>query len=65
MGEILAKSKFNFDPTSTLLWKDVKIFKNKVVLKIKLPKTSNKTELLYLFPFANKKLCPVTAIKKL
>jgi hypothetical protein len=52
MGEILAKSKFNFDPTSTLLWKDVKIFKNKIVLKIKLPKTT------LSFPVCKQKTLP-------
>jgi hypothetical protein len=65
MGELLANLKFYFDLKSTLLWKDVYFSKEKIVLRIKSPKSSKSIEKLYVFPFAKKSLCPFRALKKL
>ena len=66
MGELVSSSKFEFDSLSTLLWEDIKFKKSYCKIHIKSPKSNNPSgDTIYLFPFPNKKLCPVKALCKL
>jgi len=66
-GEILPQNEKSFNPSDTLLWKDVKIFDDDhVLLHIKC--TKNKTrggEFVDIFGFEGHGVCPVKALKKL
>jgi hypothetical protein len=65
MGEILANLSSDNDDRGPLTWGDVKLKKSKVKLQIKLSKTSNVPEYLYVFCLDNKKFCPVAALQAL
>jgi hypothetical protein len=65
LGEMLCHSETSFDPTSTLIWDDVKfIDHDTVLLHLKLPKSNAEHgEFIDLFPFPG--CCPVAALKGL
>jgi hypothetical protein len=60
LGEILPQRGNQFDKTSVLLWQDVKLTKDKVVLHIKLPKTrSSQSRTVVLYKLPDPFFCPV------
>jgi hypothetical protein len=60
LGEILPQKGNQFDKTSVLLWQDVKLTKDKVVLHIKLPKTrSSQSRTVVLYKLSDPSFCPV------
>jgi hypothetical protein len=65
LGEMLCHSETSFDPTSTLVWDDVKFIDHDTVLiHLKLPKSNAEHgEFIDLFPFPG--CCPVAALKGL
>jgi hypothetical protein len=65
MGEILANLSSDNDGKGPLTWRDIKLKKSRVKLQIKLSKTSNVPEYLYVFCLDNKKSCPVAALQAL
>jgi hypothetical protein len=65
MSELLSNSNKHFDKFSTLLWEDVKFYRDKIKVIVKSPKTSKNTNEIYLFKFKNKDLCPVRNFGKL
>jgi hypothetical protein len=65
MGEIVSNVKASFDSTSTLLWDDLQVHKNKLKIRLKNSKTSSEPDFIYLFSLPHKKFCPVSAAKKL
>ena len=66
MGEILCKNDVNFHPKETLLWKDVKLKDDSVLIKIKIPKNRKSDgEYVDLFEYKNRSCCPVSAMKRL
>ena len=66
VGELLSNSEINFDPSHCLLWEDVKIENDEILVHIKNPKVwSKEGEFVDLFPFLDKTCCPVRAIKGL
>ena len=66
MGELLAKSEKVHDPTSDLLWSDIK-FKgtDSVLIQLKIPKSGEYGEFIDLFPFSGYNCCPVRALQAL
>jgi len=66
MGELLSTNVTNFDPDSTLCWKDIRISDLHVLIHVKKPK-NNKTggEFLDVFCVPNESFCPVCALKVL
>jgi hypothetical protein len=68
LGELLSKAEYFFDPTSDLLWKDVKFNDKHILIHIKNPKCKSKEgDFLDIFEFAHKNCCPLlalTALKK-
>ena len=66
MGEILAKSPSSFNPGETLLWSDVSVKKDSIMIHVKIPKNRNKKgEFVDIFEFKGHNCCPVSAIKNL
>jgi len=66
MGELLAEHENYFDRNSTLLWGDIKKFKDEIIVHIKRPKSRNpKGEIVDLFPFPGHNCCPVKALEYL
>jgi len=66
LGEILPQKGDQFDKTSVLLWRDVSLTENKVVLHIKMPKTrSSQSKTVVLYKLSNPKFCPVYNLNKL
>jgi hypothetical protein len=66
LGEILPQKGNQFDKTSVLLWQDVSLTKDKVVLHIKLPKTrSSQSRTVVLYKLSNPVFCPVRYLNKL
>ena len=66
IGELLANSKSSFDPSSTLLWGDLKLRSESCMIHIKNPKSKKKEgEFVDLFEFHNKTVCPVKCLKSL
>lgn len=62
MGEILPKSQ-NFDSKSTLLWQDIKIFEDKIIVHVKSTKTRDKGGVFVdLFLFSGFNCCPVRSL---
>ena len=60
IGELLASSKTTFDPSSTLLWGDVKFNGDSCMIHIRNPKSKKKEgELVDLFNFSDNSVCPV------
>ncbi len=67
LGELLPEGEMTYDPSSTLLWKDV-LFRNNdsILIHIKLPKTSKpQGDFLDLFPFRESGCCPVASLQRL
>jgi hypothetical protein len=67
MGELLSPSESSIDPTSTLTWACVKYIEkeNRFILHVRLPKTGSKEgEFLDILPFPDKRICPVSALKR-
>jgi hypothetical protein len=65
IGELLAKSKWEFDPFSDLTWKDVKLKKKRLEIRVKSPKTGGRDVLSRIFAIDDKDFCAVRAIKRL
>jgi hypothetical protein len=66
LGEILPRKGDQFDKTSVLLWRDVSLTKDKVVLHIKMPKTrSSQSKTVVLYKLSNPKFCPVHHLNEL
>jgi hypothetical protein len=66
LGEILPQKSDQFDKTSVLLWQDVKLTKDKVVLRIKLPKTrSSQSRTVVLYKLPDPFFCPVRHLNDL
>jgi hypothetical protein len=66
LGEILPIEAKKFDKTSTLLWRDVNLEKNKVTLSLNSTKTNSKqSKTIILFDIPEKLFCPVTQLKNL
>jgi len=66
LGEILAKNERNFNQSDILLWSDVKIKDDSILLHIKIPKNRiAKGEFVDIFEFDKHNCCPVKALKKL
>ena len=65
LGELVAEKSENFDKTTTLLWKDISKSKKCWKIHLKKPKSNFEFETVYLFPFPEKKLCPISHLKKL
>jgi hypothetical protein len=66
-GELLSEeSATSFNSSETLLWKDVVVEKDTVILHVKVPKSKNKNgEFIELFEIPGNPYCPVSALKKL
>ena len=66
MGEILSKDGKNFHFSENLLWRDVKVREDSVLIKIKIPKNrKSEGEFIDLFEYKDSSCCPVMAIKRL
>jgi hypothetical protein len=66
LGEILPRKSNQFDKTSVLLWQDVKLTKDKVVLHIKLPKTrSSQSRTVVLYKLSDPFFSPVRHLNDL
>ncbi len=66
LGEILSQRGDQFDKTSVLLWQDVSLTKDKVVLHIKLPTTrSSQSRTVVLYKLSNPIFCPVRHLNEL
>ncbi len=65
IGELLAKTKWEFDPFSDLTWREVKIKKDHLEIKIKSPKVGGRNVLSRIFAIDEKDFCAVRAIKRL
>jgi len=66
LGEILCSNEKTYNPSETLLWRDVKIRGDSVLINIKIPKSRNpKGEFVDLFEFKDNNCCPVNTLKKL
>ena len=64
LGELLTQQETGYDPTANLLWSDVKIKKDSVLIHIKLPKIrSTEGEFIDIFPFEGENCCPLAALK--
>ena len=63
MGELLAKSEASLDQTSDLVWEDIKIKPQHIIIHIKLPKCrTSEGEFIDLFSFEQNNYCPVQSI---
>jgi len=63
MGELLAVAGKNFDPATTLLWKDLKFNGKSWLIHIKSPKSRIQGgEYIDIFPFEQHNCCPVKAL---
>ena len=66
IGELLAHSKSSFDPSSTLLWGDLKLRSESCMIHIRNPKSKKKEgEFVDLFEFPDKSICPVRCLRSL
>jgi len=66
LGEILPGNAKTFDKTTTLLWEDVDIQDDKVVFRLKSPKTRTSiSKEVVLYKLSESFFCPVTNLKKL
>jgi len=66
LGELLPEKDTFFDKTSTLLWKDVTFKKDKIILRIKSPKTrSPKSKTIYLYKLESNQFCPVAQLENM
>ena len=67
MGEILSPYEKNFDPSTTLLWENVKFCENNdILVLVPYSKTTGfQGKLLDLYPIESKALCPTAALKRL
>jgi len=66
LGEILGKNEKSFNQAETLLWRDIKIRGDSILINIKIPKSRNaKGEFVDLFEFKMNNCCPVETMKKL
>jgi hypothetical protein len=66
LGEILPSVAKKFDKTTTLLWKDVELSSDKVILHIKSPKTRSKqSKTVILYKLSESLFCPVFHLSKL
>jgi hypothetical protein len=65
-GEVLSTHRNSFNPYETLLWEDVQILKDSVIINIKIPKSKDlKGEYVDLFKIPDGRFCPVKALKVL
>jgi hypothetical protein len=65
-GELLSVAATSFNSSETLLWRDVVVEKDTVILHVKVPKSKNKNgEFIELFEIPGNPYCPVNALKKL
>ena len=66
LGEMLPALKDKFDETSTLLWKDVELFSDRVILHLKNPKTrAFQSKKVTLFKVKTNTFCPVFYFHKM
>ena len=66
IGELLASSKNSFDPSSTLLWGDVKLKEDCCMIHIKNPKSKKREGgFVDLFLFPDSSVCPVKCLLSL
>jgi hypothetical protein len=66
LGELLGKAERAFDRFSDLLWGDLELNTDRVVIKIKAPKTRGPPgNRAILFKIPDPTLCPVTALNRL
>jgi hypothetical protein len=65
-SEILPPSENSFNSFETLLWEDIILAEDYVIIKIKIPKSRNFSgEVVDLFEIENSSVCPVKAIRNL
>jgi len=65
IGELLPSEK-NFDKCTTMLWSDIQINKNHILMHIKSPKSKKLGgEYIDIFPFDYNNCCPVKALSNL
>jgi len=66
MGELLSPFEKTFDFKATLLWKDIKFYRNSAIVHIKMPKSRNpKGEFVDLFEFSGHNCCPIRTLEQL
>ena len=65
MGEILSTSDKNFDPSTCLLWRDIKFRIDSVLVHVKNPKVKVKRGFHRFIQFKEKNCCPVRALRGL
>jgi hypothetical protein len=65
IGELLAKTKREYDPFSDLTWREVKLKKKRLEIQVKSPKTGGRDVLSRIFAIDDKDFCAVRAIKRL
>jgi hypothetical protein len=65
IGELLAKTKWEFDPFSDLTWREVKLKKKRLEIRIKSPKVGGRDVLSRIFAIDEKDFCAVRAMKRL
>lgn len=64
IGELLTNNEKSFDPFTDLLWNDVEVKDNRLLIHIKAPKSKNKGgDYVDIFEFKNHKCCPVKAFQ--
>ena len=65
-GEILSPGRSSFNKIETLLWEDVEVKRESVIIHLKVTKSKTRGgEFVDLFELPNSLYCPVSAIKKL
>ena len=66
LGEILSKNEKSFNPMETLLWRDIRFYKDSVLIRVKIPKNRNPNgEFIDLFEFKHHNCCPVETLLNL
>ena len=66
IGELLASNKNSFDPSTTLLWGDVRLKEDCCMIHIKNPKSKKREgEFVDLFLFPDSSVCPVKCLNSL
>ncbi len=66
MGELLSKFENKYDPATTFLWSDLKLYNNHCVIHVKSPKSRvPKGEFVDIFEFLGHNCCPIKALAML
>ena len=66
IGELLASSDKTYDPTTTLMWKDIKFGQDNCIVHVKSPKSNRREgEFVDLFETPDHGCCPVRCLRNL